>query len=74
MLKGEVMAKERHKTKFIVGDRVVLINLGPFTGIKGQVWEIKGLIGEKYVIKMDGTGKLTAPIKPRFLTRDKRNN
>lgn len=66
------MAK-RHKTKFIVGDRVVIINVGAYTGAKGQVIEVKGLFNEKYVVKLTN-GAFTIPLKPRFLAKDKRNN
>lgn len=67
------MAKERHKTKFIVGDRVVVINVPGYVGTKGEIEEVKGLFSEKYVVKLPN-GKVTPPISPRFLTKDKRNN
>lgn len=61
------------KTTFIVGDYVTLINLGPMSGLKGKVVQVKGLINEKYVVKLTVNGKNTPPLKTRFLTRDKRN-
>lgn len=64
---------KRHKTKFVVGDRVVLINLGRYVGTKGEVEEVKGLFNEKYVIRLDD-GRLTIPVAPRYLAKDKRNN
>lgn len=66
------MAKHSKSTKtaFIVGDFVVCINLGPLTGVKGEVVQVKGLFNEKYVLKLE-SGKLTPPLAPRFLTRDK---
>lgn len=61
------------KTKFVVGDKVTIINTGVYSGLKGEVVEVKGLINEKYVVKLTVTGSKTIPLKPRFLTRDKRN-
>lgn len=61
------------KTTFIVGDRVVLINLGPLTGMRGEVIQIKGLFPEKYVVEY-APGKKTPPLRARFLAKDKRNN
>ena len=61
------------KTTFIVGDLVTLINLGAMSGLKGEVVKVTGLINEKYVVKLKLNGKNTVPLKPRFLTRDKRN-
>lgn len=61
------------KTTFIVGDRVVFINLGPLTGLKGEVVEIKGLFKEKYVVEY-APGKKSVPVSARFLAKDKRNN
>lgn len=67
------MAPKRHKTKFIVGDRVVLINLGPYTGIKGEVTRLKGLFSEQYFIETANKREL-GPFKSRYLAKDKRNN
>lgn len=64
---------KRHKTKFIVGDRVVAINVGNYTGAKGEVVRIVGLFTEKYVVQLDN-GTKTIPIKARYLAKDKRNN
>lgn len=61
------------KTTFILGDKVTIINIGAYSGLKGEVVEIKGLFKEKYVVKLTLSGKNTIPLKPRFLTRDKRN-
>lgn len=64
---------KRHKTKFIVGDRVVIINVPGYVGTKGEIEEVKGLLNEKYVVKLPN-GKVTKPISARFLAKDKRNN
>lgn len=61
------------KTTFIVGDKVTIINTGIYSGLKGEVVQVKGLIKEKYVVKLTLSGKNTIPLKPRYLTRDKRN-
>lgn len=61
------------KTTFIVGDKVTIINTGIYSGLKGEVVQVKGLVKEKYVVKLTLSGKNTIPLKPRFLTRDKRN-
>lgn len=61
------------KTTFIVGDKVTIINTGIYSGLKGEVVQVKGLIKEKYVVKLTLSGKNTIPLKPRFLTTDKRN-
>lgn len=61
------------KTTFIVGDKVTIINTGPYSGLKGEVVEVKGFIKEKYVVKLTVTGSKTIPLTARFLTRDKRN-
>lgn len=61
------------KNVFAVGDKVTLINLGAMSGLNGKVMHVKGLINKKYVVKLVVNGKNTQPLKPRFLTRDKRN-
>lgn len=73
-MKGEKMADpKRHKTKFIVGDRVVIINVPGYVGTNGVIERITGFINEKYVVKLPN-GKVTKPISSRFLAKDKRNN
>ena len=61
------------KTTFIVGDKVTIINIGMYSGLKGEVVKVKGVFNEKYVVKLTISGKNTIPLKSRFLTRDKRN-
>lgn len=61
------------KTKFVVGDKVTIINIGIYSGLKGVVHKVKGLVNEKYVVRLTVTGDLTIPLKAQFLTRDKRN-
>lgn len=63
---------KRHRTKFIVGDRVVIINVPGYIGTNGVVEEVKGVFNEKYVVMLPN-GKVTKPISARFLAKDKRN-
>jgi hypothetical protein len=67
------MVAKRHKTKFRVGDRVIVINVPGYIGTNGVVEQVKGFLNEKYVVKFPN-GKVTKPIPSRFLTKDKRNN
>lgn len=65
--------EKRHKTRFIVGDRVVIINVPGYLGTNGVIEQVKGIFNETYVVKLPN-GKVTKPISSRFLAKDKRNN
>lgn len=60
----------RHKGNYKSGDRVVFINIGPFTGKKGMVLYKTGFFTKKYVVQLEN-GKRTPPVSERFLTRSK---
>lgn len=68
------MAKQpnpkRHKGNYRIGDRVVAINVGNLSGLKGTVIQKVGLFSTKYVVMFPG-GRKSKPISGKFLTIDK---
>lgn len=61
---------KRHKAKYKIGDKVVAINVGPLTGLKGTVVARVGFFTTKYIVLFPG-GKKSKPIKGAYLTLQK---